>query len=135
MMATQKKKTKKPVCSARPPMERILKIHNLLRRGRPTNAAQLAEQLGVSQKTIQRDVTFMRDHLNLPLEYNRSEHRLFYDKAVQDFPMAQATVEDVVALFIARKALEPLQETPLKAELKQTFMRLTASLQGHITFN
>lgn len=115
-------------------MERILKIHQQLRRGRPTNAAQLAGQLGVSHKTVQRDITFMRENLNLPLKYDKAEHRLYYDKAVQDFPMAQATAEDVVALFLAREALEPLQETPLKAELKRSFMRLTASLQGKITF-
>jgi predicted DNA-binding transcriptional regulator YafY len=134
-MAAAKKEPEKPACGARPPMERMLKIHNQLRRGRPTNAAKLAEQLGVSQKTIQRDISFMRDHLDLPLEYNKFEHRVFYNKAVQDFPMAQATVEDVVALFIARRALEPLQDTPLSAELKQTFRRLTASLQGQITFD
>lgn len=44
------------------------------------------------------------------------------------------SVEDVVALFLARKAVEPLQGTALEATLRDSFKRLSGALQGEVTF-
>src|SRR5690606_10052497 len=43
-------------------------------------------------------------------------------------------VEDVVALFLARQALEPLQGTPLESVLRESFRRLSSALQGEVSF-
>ncbi len=120
--------------NARAPIGRFFKIHDEIRRGKYPNCKKLAEKLEVTQKTIQRDITYMQNELKLPLVYEASRHGYYYNKPVQDFPMFKATAEDVVALFLARKALEPLQGTPLEAELRQSFRQLASSLQGHVTF-
>ena len=119
---------------ARAPIGRFFKIHDAIRRGKYPNCKKLAEKLEVTQKTIQRDITYMQNELKLPLVYNVTRHGYYYDKAVQDFPMFKAPSEDMVALFLARKALEPLKGTPLEAALRQSFRRLASSLQGNVTF-
>lgn len=118
----------------RRPIERIFTIHEAILRGRYPNCRRLAEQIGVTQKTIQRDITFMQNDLGLPLEYDEVRHGYFYTRSVHDFPMMKFRVEDVVALFLARQALEPLQGTPLEALLRESFRRLSGALQGEVSF-
>ncbi|MDF1741806.1 MAG: WYL domain-containing protein [Verrucomicrobiales bacterium] len=118
----------------RRPIERIFTIHEAIQRGRFPNCRQLAEEIEVTQKTIQRDITFMQNDLGLPLSYNGTKHGYFYERPVHEFPMMRYTVEDVVALFLARKAVEPLQGSPLEATLRDSFKRLSGALQGEVSF-
>jgi proteasome accessory factor B len=119
----------------RRPLERIFKIHSTIQRGRFPNCRQLAEEIEVTRKTIQRDINFMRNELKLPIIYDRSEHGYHYERPLHEFPLMRYSVEDVVALFLARKALEPLQGSPLEASLRDTFKRISETRQGDISFN
>ncbi|MCB1088456.1 MAG: WYL domain-containing protein [Verrucomicrobiae bacterium] len=76
----------------------------------------------------------MQNDLGLPLAYDRSRHGYYYERPVHEFPMLRYSVEDVVALFLARKAVEPLQGTALEATLRDSFKRLSGALQGEVTF-
>ena len=60
--------------ATRPPLLRMIRIHDLLSAGRYPNCSLLALEFEVSTKTIQRDVDFMRDQLVLPIEYDRARH-------------------------------------------------------------
>ena len=51
-------------------MERMLRIHQALQLGRHPNATELAGAMEVSTKSIQRDLDFMRDRLELPIAYD-----------------------------------------------------------------
>jgi len=119
----------------RRPIERIFAIHQAIRRGRFPNCRTLAEQIGVTPKTIQRDVTFMQHDLGLPLVYDSLRHGYHYERPVHDFPLLKVSVEDIVALFLARKAIEPLQGSPLEATLRDSFRRLSSSLAGEVSFH
>ena len=118
----------------RRPIERIFTIHQAILRGRYPNCRQLAEEIEVTQKTIQRDITFMQRNLGLPLEYDGAKHGYFYGQPVHEFPMMHYNVEDVVALFLARKAIESLQGSPLESVLRESFKRLSGALQGEVSF-
>ncbi len=118
----------------RRPIERIFEIHETIRRGRHPNCRTLAEEIGVTQKTIQRDISFMREDLGLPLVYDEVRHGYRYTRAVSDFPLLCHGVEDVVALFLARRALEPLRGTPFEASLRDAFRKLAATVPGEISF-
>ncbi len=138
-MTTSRKKSASPSRNSRSgdtrrPIERIFTIHQAIQRGRFPNCRQLAEQIEVTQKTIQRDITFMQNSLGLPLVYDGGKHGYFYERPVHEFPMMRYSVEDVVALFLARKAVEPLQGSPLEATLRDSFKRLSGALQGEISF-
>ncbi|NLT71368.1 MAG: WYL domain-containing protein [Verrucomicrobiaceae bacterium] len=118
----------------RRPIERIFAIHQAIRRGRFPNCRILAEEIGVTPKTIQRDITFMQKDLDLPLTYDSLRHGYHYVRPVHDFPLLKVSVEDIVALFLARRAIEPLQGSPLEAALRDSFRRLSASLAGEVSF-
>ncbi|HTO03584.1 MAG TPA: HTH domain-containing protein, partial [Opitutus sp.] len=54
----------------RPPFVRMLKLHAALQAGRHPNCSKIAREFEVSIKTVQRDFEYMRDQLNLPIEYD-----------------------------------------------------------------
>jgi hypothetical protein len=76
----------------------------------------------------------MQKDLGLPLAYDNLRHGYHYSRPVHDFPLFKVTVEDIVALFLARKAIAPLQGSPLEATLRESFRRLSASLAGEVSF-
>ena len=67
---------------SRPPFERMMRIHDALQAGRFPNARKLAETCEVSEKSIQRDLDFMRDRLHFPIEYDPKKWGYFYTKDV-----------------------------------------------------
>src|SRR5436190_15138771 len=93
----------------RRPMLRIMHIHEVLLSQRYPNCNTLAQEIEVDRKTIQRDISYMRDEMRLPLEYHQIEHGYYYTKPVTDFPLLHLSRQDLLALFLARKALDPLR--------------------------
>src|SRR5262245_7783372 len=91
---------------SRPLLERMLRIHQAIRSGDYPNASTLAVELEVSTKSIQRDVEFMRDRMNLPLEYDPHRFGYFYTEEVNAFPTLQITQGELFALLVAEKAVQ-----------------------------
>ena len=117
---------------SRRPLLRIYEIHSAILQGDYPNCTVLAERLCVERKTIQRDITFMRDELRLPIVYDDALHGYYYDRDVSDFPVFQTTAEELAGLFLARKALESIRGTALADVLGQAFSKLTRGMLGQI---
>lgn len=116
-------------------IERVYAILEQVRANRFPNCRKLSEQLEFSQKTIQRDITFMKDRLELPISYNRSQHGYELTEEVVDFPEFHVQVEDLAALFITRQALEGIEETQLAKALSPAFAKITRQLEGEVDMN
>ncbi len=121
--------------SSRPPIERMLRIHEELRRGAFTNCTKLAETLEVSRKTVVRDIAFMRDRLELPIEFDSRINAYRYTHAVSAFPTVQVSEGELLALLVARKALEQYRGTPFHRQLEVSFEKLTGGLKDRISFS
>lgn len=119
----------------RRPLYRIYEIHSAILSGSYPNCTHLAEKLSVKRKTVQRDIGFMRDELNLPVKYDDSLHGFFYDEDVSQFPVFQTTAEELGGLFLARTALESVRGTPLAAVMDRVFAELTRGMAGKIQFS
>lgn len=110
-------------------------IHDALRSQRLPNCTKLAEVLEVCPKTIQRDIEFMRDQLDLPIEYDAERHGFYYSREVAAFPTVQVTEGELVALAVAQKALEQYRGTPFERPLEAAFRKLTEGLTDKISFS
>lgn len=119
--------------SSRPPMARILRIHEELRNGTYPNCRRLAEALEVNPKTVQRDVDFMRYSMDLPIEYHAEKYGFHYTQPVDAFPLLRVTEGELVALLVARKALVQYRGTPFEPTLRGAFKRLADSLTDEVT--
>src|SRR2546430_16569947 len=76
---------------SRPPLERMLRIHQAIHSGKYPNATTLAGELEVSAKSIYRDIEFMRDRLELPIEFDSARNGFHYTQQVAGFPTLQIT--------------------------------------------
>ncbi len=119
----------------RRPLLRIYEIHAAILDGNYPNCSGLAEKLGVERKTIQRDITFMRDEFKLPIVYDEALHGYYYDRDVSDFPVFQTTAEELAGLFLSRNALESVRGTALAEVLREAFGKLTRGMLGKIQFS
>ena len=113
----------------------MLRIHQALQSGRWPNAGQLAREIEVSTKSIYRDLEFMRDRLDLPLEFDRPRNGFCYTQAVSGFPTLQITEGELFALFVAEKALQQYRGTPFERPLVSAFRKMAASLPDTVSLN
>ena len=120
---------------SRPPLERMLRIHQALQAGNFPNASKLAREVEVSTKTIHRDIEFMRDRLNLPVEFDASRNGYFYNGEVSGFPTMQITEGEIFALVVAEKALQQYRGTSFEKPLLSAIKKMEQSLPDTISLN
>ncbi len=120
---------------SRPPLERMMRIHQAILAGDFPNATRLGVQLEVSTKTIHRDIDFMRDRLGLPLEYNEQKFGYFYTQEVGSFPTLQITEGELFALLVAEKALQQYRGTNFEKPLISAFKKMASSLPDTVSLN
>ncbi len=131
--AQKSKKNRKKDIRTRPPLARMMRIHEALKRGQYPNCTSLSEMLEVSYKTVQRDIDFMRDQLGLPIEYATTEFGFHYTEEVREFPNVQVSEGELIALFVAQKALTQYQGTSFERPLSAAFRKLTEGLKDEVT--
>jgi len=120
---------------SRAPLERMMQIHQAIQSGKFPNASTLARDLGVSTKSIQRDLEFMRDRLQLPLEYEDRRFGYFYTQEVSSFPSLQISEGELFALLVAEKALQQYRGTNFERPLLSAFKKMATSLPDPISLN
>jgi predicted DNA-binding transcriptional regulator YafY len=120
---------------SRPPLERMLRIHEELRRDALVNCSKLVKLLEVCRKTVVRDIAFMRDRLDLPIEYDPRIQAYRYSQPVNAFPTIQVTEGELLALLVARRALEQYRGTPFHRQLEVAFDKLAGGLRDRISFS
>ncbi len=120
---------------SRPPLERMLRIHDELRRGTLINCTKLMKTLEVSRKTVVRDIAFMRDRLDLPIEFDAQIQAYRYTHPVNAFPTVHMTEGELLALLVAQRALEQYRGTPFHRQLEIAFEKLAGGLRDRISFS
>ena len=112
----------------------MMQLHAQLQARKFPNCRKLAGELEVSEKTIQRDIEFMRYQLGLPIEYDQLHFGFVYTEPVTSFPSIQVSEGEIIALFIAQKALQQYRDTPFEAPLKAAFQKIGHGLKDKVTF-
>jgi proteasome accessory factor B len=120
---------------SRPPLERMLHIHQALAAEKFPNTVSLARELEVNGKTIQRDLEFMRDRLNLPVQFHRARNGYHYTGEVSAFPTMQITEGEIFALVVAEKALQQYRGTSFEKPLLSAIKKMQQALPDTISLN
>jgi predicted DNA-binding transcriptional regulator YafY len=117
----------------RPPLDRMQRIFQAIKLSQYPNRIRLATEIEVTTKTIQRDIDFMRDRLNLPIEYNDKRQGYEFSQPVESFPMVELSEAELISVFVAQKALMQYKGTPFEHPLRSAFEKLVSGLDGKIT--
>jgi predicted DNA-binding transcriptional regulator YafY len=125
--------TRRAALHSRPPLARMMRMHERLKAGRYPNCRKLADELEVSSKTVQRDIDFMRDRLGLPIAYDQLHFGFYYTEPVAHFPNIEISEGELIALYIGQKALAQYKGTSFEAPLSTAFRKITDGLRDTIS--
>lgn len=129
-----KKKLKKILTVAtRPQLERMHAILRRIQKGDYPSRPVLAEELGWTTRTIQRDITFMQNRERLPIAFDFSRHGYYLTEKLADFPLLQISEGEIVALFVAQRAMAQYQGTPFEQPLRLACEKLMEGLKGEFS--
>jgi proteasome accessory factor B len=108
--------------------ERLLLIHQRIKSGSFPSASALAAELETSQRTILRDIQFIKDRLRLPVQYDPLRYGFCYTGPADDLPLPPLSEADLFSLLVAHKAIGQYLGTPLEKPLRLAFDKLTRQL-------
>jgi predicted DNA-binding transcriptional regulator YafY len=110
-------------------LERFIWFHGRVRDGRYPNAKDLAGHFEISSRTSQRDVEFMRERLNAPLEYDAVKKGYYYTDRAYELPARWFNEENIMALALAVRLASSIPDTGIKKTLC-SFLNRVFSLQS-----
>ena len=96
----------------RPLWRRLQTIHHQIKDGRRPNASSLARELRVSTKTVQRDLDYLRDELDAPIEFDRGENGYAYSASDYVLPFLPVDGKDLFSIGVAAQVMALFGGTP-----------------------
>ena len=113
--------------------ERFYKIQRLLQARGTVRLAELLRELGVSRATFKRDLEYMRDRMNAPIEWDREKRGYRFVEAAAGAPRYELpglwfSPEEIRALLTMQHLLASLQPGLLEPHVKPLLARLRAAL-------
>jgi predicted DNA-binding transcriptional regulator YafY len=113
-------------------MARIMLIDQELRRRSWPNASTLSRRLEVNERTIRRDIAYLRDQLHAPIEFDRERNGYYYTEPTYRLPYLQLSQGELVALGLAQKIVRSFRGTPFEADLKHAIAKLKTGLPADV---
>jgi predicted DNA-binding transcriptional regulator YafY len=112
--------------------ERFYRIDRLLRASPVTPFVKLQEALGVSRAQLKRDLAYMRERFNAPIEYDRDLNGYKFGKPLAgpryELPGLWFSAEDTLALLTMYQVLKGLDSEVLGQQVAPFLERLRAIL-------
>lgn len=113
---------------------RLIRIDEELRAGKIVTAASLAKKIeGVSTRTIQRDIAYMRYSYNAPIEWDEHNKTYYYSEPNFFIKSIQLTEGELFSVALFDQLLEQYRNTPLEVNLKNIFRKIIDSLPSEVT--
>lgn len=115
---------------------RVNRVLSIIASGKYPTCQQMADEIeGVSAKTIRRDIAHLQNDRKAPIEYDPVRHGYHLTGPLLDLPPIQLTRGELVALFVAQKALEPLRGTNLQKVVAESVNKIAASCPESVTMH
>lgn len=112
---------------------RILKIHERLAQHRRATAASLARELGVSDRTIKRDIETMRIFGGAVIAWEPSTRTYVYEKPCEHLPLLSLDGEEALALILASRVFAAWRGTALGQALTAALEKIATTVGGAIS--
>ena len=87
----------------------------------------------MAQKTIHRDIEYLRDGLGAPIEYDRKRQGYYYTDITWFLPALSVTEGDLFYLLLASKVVEQYRGTPVAEHVEKVFRKVAEHLPEQIS--
>ncbi len=105
----------------------------MLRARKVPSPAYLSEKLEASPSTIDRDIRFLRDSLNHPLEFDHERGGYYYTREAPPLPDMQYAEGDLFGFCVVEQMLTLFRGTELETQLRSTFRKLARGLTEQLS--
>ena len=114
-------------------LARVLRLHASLVQQRPFSSRRLAEELGVTERTIKRDIAYMRDQLGCPIDWDRSAQTYRYTHACDLLPLLRLTADEALSLTLAGQTFAAWAGSPLGHALTAALSKIAGVVGGTVS--
>jgi predicted DNA-binding transcriptional regulator YafY len=114
-------------------INRILMIDDAIRSGSFPSVAKLAEKAGVNGRTVERDIEYLRDMYEAPIEYDYQKRGYYYSEPNFFIKSVMLTEGELFSVALFERLLEQYRNTPLEAALRRVFGKIVHSLPENVT--
>lgn len=112
---------------------RLLELDRRIRAGSYPNCLTFSADWEVAQKTIQRDIEYLRDALGAQIAYDRERKGYYYTDTSWFLPALSLTEGDLFYLLLASKVVEQYRGTPVAGHVEQVFRKVAEHLPDAIS--
>lgn len=114
-------------------LERAHALVEILKAGGHPGRLELADQLEVSVRTVQRTLDFLRDRFQCPLVFSREHRGYALADAAWYLPRVMVSEGELFSLLIARQAMAQYRGTPVEKSLLRIFEKIAEDLHERIS--
>jgi predicted DNA-binding transcriptional regulator YafY len=107
--------------------ERFFWFHEQIKAGKYPNAQHLAEEFEITGRTAQRDIEFMRDRFNAPLEYDFRRRGYRYADDSFEIPGHWISETNILSLAFSVRLASTIPDPALKDDLCRLIDRVTGA--------
>lgn len=111
---------------------RLVALDKLIRDRRFPNCLTFASDYEVSQKTVQRDVDYLRDQMGAPIEYDRERKGFHYTDPTWSLSTLPLTEGELLTVLLASRVAEQYRGSPVARSLHSVFKRLSELLPANV---
>ncbi|MCA1810375.1 MAG: hypothetical protein LC725_13170, partial [Lentisphaerae bacterium] len=108
----------------KPQFWRLVELDRQIRSGQYPNCLTFSNKWEVSQKTIQRDIDYLKFILNAPIEYDRLKKGYYYTDTSWFLPSLNMSEGDMLTMLLASRAMEQYRGTPVAGRLERIFSKI-----------
>jgi len=112
---------------------RIIEIDNLIRSGVYPNSTTLQKKFEVSRATIMRDLDFLRDRYQAPLEYDNSRNGYYYTDPTFFIQSVMLSEGELFTVSTIMPLLEQYKNTPLESSFRNILQKVTSMLPDQVS--
>jgi proteasome accessory factor B len=111
---------------------RLLELDQRIRNREYPNCLKFAAYWEVSQKTVQRDIDYLRDQCGAPIAYDREKKGFYYENAAWMLPSVMLSEGDLLAVLLASRVLAQYRGAPVAGRLERVFQKLSDVLPDKV---
>lgn len=112
---------------------RLLQIDKWIRSGTYPSVEKMMFEYGVSRRTILRDVEFLRDRYNAPVEYDKIKKGYYYSDSTFVIQNVLLTEGDLFTVSTVMPLLEQYKNTPLESSFRNIMSKIAELLPSQVS--
>ncbi|GHV84322.1 DNA-binding protein [Spirochaetia bacterium] len=116
-------------------INRVLMIDDAIRSGHFPTIAVLAKKAEVTERTIQRDIEYLRDIYQAPIEYDHKKCGYYYSEPNFFIKSVILTEGELFSIALLDRLLDQYKNTPLEGKLRKVFNKIIQSMPDNVTID